>query len=105
MLYQDIELLDAKDRDMLIMSNLSDVQFMLRAGQEEEAMERIDAIKTMMIKTKELIAPASGNTLVSLSVLKSLEDSIPGNDEKRKENSNPDEGMWHNGFFGESNKV
>lgn len=56
MLYENIEILDAKDRDMLIMSNLSDVQEMLMRKQYRDARHRINAIKTMMIKTKELIA-------------------------------------------------
>lgn len=59
MIYENIELDNAKDRDMLIMSNLSDVQMLLSLGRQKEAKERIDAIKIMLIKTKTLLQPSS----------------------------------------------
>ena len=53
--YQGIQIFDAKDREMLIMSNLSDVQELIAAKQYREANERINAVKKMMIATRELV--------------------------------------------------
>lgn len=58
MLYENIEIFDAKDRDMLIKSNLSDAQELIYRGETKEAIDKINAIKDFMIKTSELIIPA-----------------------------------------------
>lgn len=55
--YDGIEIENAKERDMLIMSNLSDVQEMLQFKQYKEANDRLNAIKIMLIKTREMITP------------------------------------------------
>lgn len=55
MIYEGINIFDTKDRDMLIMSNLSDVQELIQMRRFQEANERLNALKLMMIKTRPML--------------------------------------------------